>query len=70
MVDDVTAAIAVGPARCTLIGDSPTDIQAAHAAKVRSIGYANRPGKTAALASLTPTAITTTIMLLADICTN
>lgn len=30
---------------CVLIGDSVTDIEAAHAAGVRSIGYANKDGK-------------------------
>jgi len=30
---------------CTLVGDSVTDIQAAHLARVQSIGYANEPGK-------------------------
>ncbi|MER8233431.1 HAD hydrolase-like protein [Streptomyces sp. NPDC094049] len=31
---------------CTLIGDSLTDIQAAHAAGATAIGYANKPHKT------------------------
>jgi phosphoglycolate phosphatase len=30
---------------CTLVGDSVTDIQAARLASVRSIGFANEPGK-------------------------
>jgi phosphoglycolate phosphatase len=33
------------PGECTLIGDSVSDIQAARLASVRSIGYANDPGK-------------------------
>lgn len=33
------------PAECVLIGDSETDIEAAHAAGVTAIGYANKPGK-------------------------
>ena len=33
------------PGECTLVGDSVTDIQAAHLASVHSIGYANEPGK-------------------------
>ncbi|MGW3615296.1 HAD family hydrolase, partial [Micromonospora sp. NPDC005163] len=32
-----------------LVGDSTTDIQAAQAAGVGSIGYANKPGKSEAL---------------------
>jgi len=39
------------PAYTTLVGDSISDIQAAHAAGIRSIGYANKPGKRVALAS-------------------
>jgi len=30
---------------CTLVGDSVTDVQAAHLADIQSIGYANKPGK-------------------------
>ncbi|GAA3772202.1 HAD family hydrolase [Micromonospora maritima] len=33
------------PAECVLVGDSETDIEAAHAAGVTAIGYANKPGK-------------------------
>lgn len=33
------------PERSVLIGDSVTDIEAAHAAGAAAIGYANRPGK-------------------------
>jgi phosphoglycolate phosphatase len=33
------------PEECTLVGDSVTDIQAAHLASVHSIGYANEPDK-------------------------
>ncbi|MCX5198011.1 HAD family hydrolase [Streptomyces sp. NBC_00249] len=40
---------AVEPGRAVLIGDSVTDIQAARAAGVLSIGYANKPGKAEAL---------------------
>lgn len=38
-------ALGVGPARAVLAGDSLSDITGAHAAGVRSIGYANRPAK-------------------------
>ena len=37
-------ALEAEPAQCTLVGDSVTDIQAAHLASVHSIGYANQPG--------------------------
>ncbi|MBO4209113.1 HAD family hydrolase [Micromonospora echinofusca] len=33
------------PADRVLVGDSPSDIEAAHAAGVAAIGYANKPGK-------------------------
>jgi HAD superfamily hydrolase (TIGR01509 family) len=33
------------PDECTLIGDSTSDIVAAHAAGISAIGYANKPGK-------------------------
>jgi phosphoglycolate phosphatase len=33
------------PRECALVGDSVTDVQAAHLASVPSIGYANKPGK-------------------------
>ncbi|MBU2670027.1 HAD-IA family hydrolase [Actinoplanes bogorensis] len=39
------ALAALGKARGTMIGDSPTDITAARAAGVPVIGYANRPAK-------------------------
>jgi phosphoglycolate phosphatase len=31
--------------KCTLVGDSVTDVQGAHLASIQSIGYANKPGK-------------------------
>lgn len=33
------------PGECALIGDSTTDVTAAHAAGTIAIGYANKPGK-------------------------
>jgi len=38
-------ALRVPAAATTFLGDSITDIQAAHAAHTMSIGYANKPGK-------------------------
>lgn len=35
----------VEPKDCVLVGDSVSDIEAAHAAGVAAIGYANKPGK-------------------------
>ncbi|SDP74177.1 Haloacid dehalogenase-like hydrolase [Actinopolyspora xinjiangensis] len=38
-------ATGTSPTACTLIGDSPSDIKAAHAFGAHAIGYANKPGK-------------------------
>ncbi len=45
------AAMAVDgdPTRCVLVGDSTSDIEGARAADVRTIGFANKPGKRARL---------------------
>jgi phosphoglycolate phosphatase len=40
-------ALTVPPGECTFIGDSLSDIEAARTAGVRSLGYANKPGKIA-----------------------
>jgi phosphoglycolate phosphatase len=37
--------LAAAPAATALVGDSLTDIEAAHRAGIASIGYANKPGK-------------------------
>ncbi|GAB3157134.1 HAD family hydrolase [Micromonospora sonneratiae] len=49
----VLAAVAelhAAPETCVLVGDTPSDIDAAHAARVPAIGYANKPGKQTRLA--------------------
>jgi beta-phosphoglucomutase-like phosphatase (HAD superfamily) len=48
----------VPPAACVLIGDSLTDIQAAHAAEATAIGYANKPRKREAFTEAGAEAIT------------
>ena len=45
MVLDAVRAVGGEPAECVLVGDSMTDIEAARAAGVHVIGYANRPRK-------------------------
>jgi phosphoglycolate phosphatase len=45
LVTQATHALAAHPTTCVLIGDSITDIQAAHAASVPAIGYANKASK-------------------------
>jgi phosphoglycolate phosphatase len=43
--------LAVPRPRCTLVGDSITDIEASHAAQVTGIGFANKPDKATRLAT-------------------
>jgi phosphoglycolate phosphatase len=45
LITQAVRALNAEPGECTLVGDSVTDIQAAHLASVHSIGYANQPGK-------------------------
>ncbi|GGW06355.1 hydrolase [Streptomyces globisporus] len=50
---------------CTLIGDSVTDVEAAKASGGRSIGFANKPGKSIALRDAGADAIVTSMVTLA-----
>jgi HAD superfamily hydrolase (TIGR01662 family) len=45
LVRQAVEALDADPAACVLVGDSTTDIDAARAAGVASIGYANKPDK-------------------------
>jgi phosphoglycolate phosphatase len=45
LINEAVRGLDADPAATTLVGDSFTDIEAAHRATVASIGYANRPGK-------------------------
>jgi phosphoglycolate phosphatase-like HAD superfamily hydrolase len=47
------------PEDAVFVGDSPSDIVAAHAATVTAIGYANKPGKHERLSDQDPTHIIT-----------
>lgn len=51
LVTEAAERLGVTPARCTLVGDSTTDVQAARAAQVTAVGYANKPGKAERLTS-------------------
>jgi HAD superfamily hydrolase (TIGR01549 family) len=64
LVSKATQALDIAPAACTFVGDSVTDIEAAEAANVRSIAYANKPGKAEAFARSAPGVIVTTMTLL------
>jgi HAD superfamily hydrolase (TIGR01509 family) len=55
---------------CTLIGDSLTDIQAAHAAGTTVIGYANKPHKADLFAEAQADAITDDMHAIADALTT
>ena len=44
-VRQAVTALDAEPAGCALLGDSTSDIHAGYAAGVRTIGYANKPGK-------------------------
>ncbi len=57
---------AAPPSDAVLIGDAATDVQAAHAAKVLVIGYANKPGKAATLQDAGADGIATDMQQLAD----
>lgn len=63
LVTDATTRLAILPSQCVLVGDSRTDIQAARAATVAAIGYANKPGKASSLAACGPDAITTSMAM-------
>ncbi|MCQ4042999.1 HAD family hydrolase [Streptantibioticus rubrisoli] len=52
--------------QCVLIGDSVTDIEAAHAAGSTAIGYANKPHKLRAFADARAEAITEHMQTIAD----
>lgn len=45
LIDEAVRGLDADPAATVLVGDSFTDIEAAHRANVASIGYANQPGK-------------------------
>jgi HAD superfamily hydrolase (TIGR01549 family) len=64
LVDRAITQLAVRPHKSTLVGDSTTDITAGRAAKIRTIGYANKAGKVANLSSHGADAVTTSIITL------
>jgi HAD superfamily hydrolase (TIGR01509 family) len=45
LISKAVRGLGATPAESALVGDSLTDIEAAHSAGVASIGYANKPGK-------------------------
>jgi HAD superfamily hydrolase (TIGR01509 family) len=45
LIKKAASALGASLSACAVVGDSPSDIQAAHSAGALSIGYANKPGK-------------------------
>ena len=58
--------VATSPGDAVLVGDAMTDVEAAHAAGVPVVGYANKPGKSARLQAAGADAIATDMHQLAD----
>ena len=56
----------VGRTVCIFIGDAARDVQAGKAADVATIGYANKPGKEAALAAAGAVAVTDSMSAIAE----
>ncbi len=54
-------ALHADPADCTMIGDSPSDIEAARRAGTTAVALANKPDKHAALGALHPDALITSM---------
>ncbi|MBB5924370.1 phosphoglycolate phosphatase [Actinoalloteichus hoggarensis] len=63
LVAEAAKAFDVDTGRCVLIGDSATDIQAAHAAEVPVIAYANKPGKRDRLIRTVPALLLTSFLV-------
>lgn len=59
-------ALGANPATCTLIGDSTSDIEGGLAAGIRSVGYANKPGKRERLTRAGADVVVTTMADLAS----
>lgn len=45
LVEQAIRSLGTSPERCVMVGDSASDIEAAHSAGVPMIAYANKPGK-------------------------
>jgi phosphoglycolate phosphatase len=65
LINDAVNSLNADPAASALVGDSFTDIEAAHRAGVASIGYANRPGKRDRMTQLQAGAVITSMADLA-----
>jgi phosphoglycolate phosphatase len=61
LIDEALRGLDATPAAAALVGDSYTDIEAAHRARVASIGYANEPGKHERMTELQAGAVITSM---------
>jgi HAD superfamily hydrolase (TIGR01549 family) len=66
LVDQAMALLAIRSKRCTLIGDSSSDIEAAERAGVMSIGYANKTLKIGRLQRATPQVVITDLLTIVN----
>jgi phosphoglycolate phosphatase len=65
LINEAVRGLDADPAATALVGDSFTDIEAAHRADVASIGYANKPGKRERMTELGAGAVITSMADLA-----
>jgi phosphoglycolate phosphatase len=65
LINEAVHGLDADPTSTTLVGDSFTDIEAAHSAEVASIGYANKPGKRERMTQLRAGVVITSIADLA-----
>ncbi|WP_121000715.1 HAD family hydrolase [Saccharothrix australiensis] len=61
LLDKAIKGVGVSLSRCTFVGDSTTDIQAAKRSSVKSVAFANKAAKLATLASKMPDAMVTSM---------
>jgi phosphoglycolate phosphatase len=66
LLNEAVVAVDVSANGVAFVGDSPTDIEAAHAEGTISIGYANKTGKVERLSASWPDVITTSMTHLVD----
>jgi phosphoglycolate phosphatase len=65
LINEAVRGLDADPGSAALVGDSFTDIEAAHSANVASIGYANKPGKQERMTQLQAGAVITSMADLA-----
>lgn len=66
LIHEAAMALGVEPTRCALVGDSSTDIRAAHTAHALSIGFANKPGKISTLEQAGAHTVITSMRIIAS----